>query len=45
MLQEFLQSNIKPSTGSITFFEVFVDDFIGITNNISKDNLMQVSKQ
>jgi hypothetical protein len=44
MLQEVIQNNIKPSTGSITFFEVFVDDFIGITNNISQDHLVQVSK-
>ena len=44
MLQEFIANDIKPSTGITTFFEVFVDDFVGITNKIDKAHLEQISK-
>jgi hypothetical protein len=44
MLREYLEQNTPETKGSETSFEVFVDDFIGATNNLTRRHLEQVSK-
>ena len=44
MLKDFMSKNLKPSDGQITLQEVFVDDFIGCTNTLTKDHLTQTSR-
>jgi hypothetical protein len=44
MLQEFMTEKVPDSAGTVTSFEVFVDDFIGMTNHISNANLRHLSR-
>ena len=44
MMAEFRKSKLPESKGGETFFEVFVDDFVCATNNLTDAHLTQVSK-
>ena len=44
MLKEFISNKIQPSSGNMTLFEVFVDDFVCATNHISTKQLNKISR-
>jgi hypothetical protein len=44
MLKEVLEQNTPTTSGETTFFEVFVDDFVGVTNNTTTPHLTHVSQ-
>jgi hypothetical protein len=44
MLKTFIEDNIEHSTGNTTILEVFVDDFVCATNNLTTKHLRQVSR-
>jgi hypothetical protein len=44
ILKEMINTNAHQSEGNSTSFEVFVDDFVGITNNLSRAHLTHISR-
>jgi hypothetical protein len=44
MLRSIMTETTDKKDDAVTSFEVFVDDFIGYTNNPSKDHLLQISR-
>jgi hypothetical protein len=44
MLKEFIDQNVPPCAGNTTLFEVFVDDFVCATNQLSHQWLDKISK-
>ena len=44
MLKFIINDSVHTEETEITSFEVFVDDFIGYTNNPSKNHLLQISR-